>query len=144
MMFLQSFVTPIFTYVRNAAGEPEALNLMGTGCFVGKGILLTAAHVLQNASVEIAAGSASGVCANPQVPKEGGGSSDLFIDILKYEIAERPYDIALAATDYSIQGDRVLGRIKVEIAHDVAALGYPESAFQKHQGKLYVQARVHR
>jgi hypothetical protein len=143
-MLLQSFVTPIFTYVENAVGTPTALNLMGTGFFVGKGILLTAAHVLQNATAEIKAGVASGVCANPKILDEYGDSSDLFIDIPKYDVADRPYDIAVAMTEYSMQMDRALGQIKVEIAHDVAALGYPESAFQKHQGTLFVQARAHR
>jgi hypothetical protein len=143
-MFLQSFVTPIFTYVENGGGAPNALNLMGTGFFVGKGVLLTAAHVLRNATTEIEAGVASGVCANPKILKQDGSSTDLFIDIPKYDVAEQPYDVAVAMTDYSTQMDRSLGEIEVEIAHDIAALGYPESAFQKHEGKLFVQVRVHR
>lgn len=143
-MLLQSFVAPIFTYAKKEVGQPIALNLMGTGFFVGKGVLLTAAHVLQTATVEIEAGLASGVCANPKVLEEDGGSRDLFIDIPDYEVAEQPYDIAVAMTEYSTQTNRALGQIRIEIAHEVTALGYPESAFQKHEGTLFVQARVHR
>ncbi|MCS4242536.1 V8-like Glu-specific endopeptidase [Rhizobium sp. BIGb0125] len=143
-MFLQSFVTPIFTYRMNSTGQPTALNLMGTGFFVGKGVLLTAAHVLQNATAEVEAGTASGICANPKVCDPEGAGQDRFIEIKDYDVAEQPYDIAVALTDYSTQPNRLLRKMTVEIADDVSTVGYPESAFQKHDGTLYVQARVHR
>lgn len=143
-MLLQSFVSPIYTYGKNDAGNPMALNLMGTGFFVGKGLLLTAAHVLKNATHDIEAGAAVGVCANPMIRGDDGSDIQLFIDITKYDTVEHPYDIAVAMTEYSHQSIWSLGQHRVEISDDVTTVGYPESAFQKHQDRLYVQARVHR
>lgn len=143
-MLLQSFVTPIFTYEFDAFGMPRALKLMGTGFFVGKGIFLTAAHVLRNASTEISAGNATGVCANPTVRRPDGSDQNRFIPITEYHEADTPYDVAVAVTEYDVVSPRALSTGKVEIANDISAMGYPESAFQMHQGVLYVQARVHR
>lgn len=142
-MYLQSFVAPIYTYVQDDAGAPQALDLMGTGFFVGNGLMLTAAHVLNDSRADIDSGKAAGVCASPRLPQEGC-DINLFIDISDYDVADQPYDVAVAVTEYSSAADRALGRIGVGIADHVSAIGYPESAFQKYQGDLFVQARVHR
>lgn len=142
-MFLQSFVTPIFTYETGEDGRPKAINLKGTGCFLASGVLITAAHVLDNAAADVENKVAEGVCAYPKVPL-GEDELNLFIDIKRYDRAPAPYDIAVAATSFDLPSPRKLAAVSASIADDVATLGYPESAYQMHQGTLYVQARAHR
>lgn len=143
-LLLQSFVAPIYTYKMNSEGVPQAIQLQGSGFFLGVGTLITAAHVLINAQTEINAGRADGVCSSPRVLGNDGVEQNLFIKISNPECAPHPYDIAVAITDYTVVSDRHFNTINVAIADDVATLGYPESSVQINNGTIYVQARVHK
>jgi hypothetical protein len=141
--YLQSYVIPVCTF-EEVQGQAHLRSTHGTAFMVNDwGIFLTAAHVLSEAIQHAAAnGSEVGLCGKT----DGGyGEDSIIARVFKHELAPKPFDVAIGATQYSTRGPLKLGAREVAPWQDVATLGYPlSSKIEDGDDAIWMNMKVHR
>lgn len=141
--YLQSYVAPVCTF-EEVQGQAHLRSTHGTSFVVNDwGIFLTAAHVLTEAIQHAATnGTEVGLCGKA---RGGSGEDSVIARVFKHELAPKPFDVAIGATQYSTRGPLKLGARDIAPSQDVATLGYPlSSSIKDGEDAIWMNMKVHR
>ena len=142
MIFLQSFVLPVCSYHIDH-GRATVDDLFGSAFFMNSsGIFLTARHVIESAIVN--AKKKDRVVGLCQKQDAGRSAKSGVADIIAYEFAPEPYDIAIGRSSAGSESLLTLAPHKVEVWQDVAAYGYPLSITDMTAERISMNLRAHK
>lgn len=140
--FLQSYVVPVCLY-RMDGTLADLRKAVGTAFFVGRmGFYLTARHVLQQAFAEA---RQEGLLVGLNVKADQGLSLvNVVQQVVVYENAPDPYDVAVGFGNYIPQTTIKLQPFETAVWQEIATMGYPASSHVMDNGALWINMRGHR
>jgi hypothetical protein len=139
-MYIQRYVVPVCVIDPTDKEGPRFVSVQGTAFFINDGgVLVTAAHVIRNATASICSGDQYvGICA-----KDPGSTGNVVATIDAHTFAPEPWDVAVGVVSCKSPTILALGNIAVDVSSLVSTYGYPENALNKRGPAIWMQVRGH-